>query len=46
MISNACSYRYHVVDVFTDRPLEGNSLAVFFDATGLDDITMAKLPGN
>lgn len=43
MISNACSYRYHVVDVFTDRPLEGNSLAVFPDATGLDDITMAKI---
>jgi predicted PhzF superfamily epimerase YddE/YHI9 len=33
-MSNACSYRYHVVDVFTDRPLEGNSLAVFPDATG------------
>jgi trans-2,3-dihydro-3-hydroxyanthranilate isomerase len=43
VISNACSYRYYVVDVFTDRPLEGNSLAVFPDATGLDDITMAKI---
>ncbi|MFZ1007497.1 MAG: PhzF family phenazine biosynthesis protein [Candidatus Sulfotelmatobacter sp.] len=43
MMSKACSYRYHVVDVFTDRPLEGNSLAVFSDATGLDDITMAKI---
>ncbi len=43
MISNACSYRYYVVDVFTDRPLEGNSLAVFLDATGLDDITIAKI---
>ena len=43
MISNAYAYRYYVVDVFTDRPLEGNSLAVFPDATGLDDITMAKI---
>jgi trans-2,3-dihydro-3-hydroxyanthranilate isomerase len=42
-MSNACSYGYRVVDVFTDRPLEGNSLAVFSDATGLDDITMAKI---
>lgn len=34
------SYRYRVVDVFTDRPLEGNPLAVFPDASGIDDATM------
>ena len=26
------SYRYEVVDVFTQTPLEGNPLAVFTDA--------------
>ena len=30
------TYRYRVVDVFTERPLEGNSLAVFPDASGLE----------
>ena len=42
-ISNAQSYRYRVVDVFTDRPLEGNPLAVFPDASGIDDATMQKI---
>ena len=37
------SYRYRVVDVFTERPLEGNALAVFPDASGLDDTTMRKI---
>jgi trans-2,3-dihydro-3-hydroxyanthranilate isomerase len=37
------SYRYRVVDVFTERPLEGNALAVFTDASGIDDGTMQKL---
>ena len=37
------SYRYRMVDVFTQRPLEGNSLAVFSDASGLDDETMQKI---
>ena len=37
------SYRYLVVDVFTERPLEGNALAVFPDASGLDDATMQKI---
>ena len=32
--------RYAVADVFTDTPLEGNQLAVFTDARGLDDVTM------
>jgi trans-2,3-dihydro-3-hydroxyanthranilate isomerase len=37
------SYRYRVVDVFTERPLEGNALAVFPDASGIDDATMQKI---
>jgi trans-2,3-dihydro-3-hydroxyanthranilate isomerase len=37
------SYRYRVVDVFTERPLEGNALAVFTDASSLDDATMQKI---
>jgi len=35
--------RYVVVDVFTDRPLEGNQLAVFTDARELDGETMQRL---
>jgi trans-2,3-dihydro-3-hydroxyanthranilate isomerase len=37
------SYRYVVCDVFTDRPLAGNQLAVFTDARGLDDEAMQAL---
>jgi trans-2,3-dihydro-3-hydroxyanthranilate isomerase len=37
------AYRYVVADVFTDRALEGNPLAVFTDARGLDDETMQRL---
>jgi trans-2,3-dihydro-3-hydroxyanthranilate isomerase len=37
------SYKYRVVDVFTDKPLEGNALAVFLDAAGLDTATMQKI---
>ena len=33
-------FSYHVVDVFTATPLEGNGLAVFPDGTGLDSQTM------
>jgi trans-2,3-dihydro-3-hydroxyanthranilate isomerase len=36
-------YRYRLVDVFTETPLEGNPLAVFPDASGLDDATMQKI---
>lgn len=36
-------YRYRVVDVFTQTPLEGNPLAVFPDARGLDAITMQNI---
>jgi len=37
------AHRYRVVDVFTERPLEGNALAVFPDGAGLDDATMQKI---
>ncbi|MGC1902846.1 MAG: PhzF family phenazine biosynthesis protein [Candidatus Acidiferrum sp.] len=37
------SYRYLVVDVFTNQPLEGNSLAVFPNASGLDDGAMQRI---
>ncbi len=35
--------RYVVADVFTDRPLEGNQLAVFTDAREIDEQTMQAL---
>src|ERR1700722_16046424 len=37
------SYRYKVVDVFTTEALEGNALAVFPDASDLDEGTMQKI---
>ena len=37
------SLRYEICDVFTDRALEGNALAVFTDARELDQVTMQKL---
>jgi len=37
------SYRYRIVDVFTTQPLEGNPLAVFPNAVGIDDATMQKI---
>ncbi|HEV2690094.1 MAG TPA: PhzF family phenazine biosynthesis protein [Bryobacteraceae bacterium] len=37
------SFRYRIVDVFTEQPLEGNPLAVFPDASGIDDPTMQKV---
>ncbi len=37
------SYRYQVVDVFTQTPLEGNPLAVFPDAAELDALTMQRI---
>jgi trans-2,3-dihydro-3-hydroxyanthranilate isomerase len=36
-------YRYRLVDVFSQVPFEGNQLAVFPDATGLDDATMQQI---
>src|SRR5215831_949612 len=43
LVSIMQSYRYRIVDVFTDRPLEGNPLAVFPDASGMDDLTMQRV---
>jgi len=37
------TFRYVVADVFTDRPLAGNQLAVFTDARGLGDEEMQAL---
>ena len=37
------TYRYHRVDVFTDRPFEGNPLAVFPEAEGLDSDEMQAI---
>ena len=34
---------YRIVDVFTERPLEGNALAVFVDGQGLDEPTMQRI---
>lgn len=34
------NYPYKLVDVFTDKPLEGNQLAVIFEAEGLSDERM------
>ena len=35
--------RYRVLDVFTETPLEGNPVAVFPDAGGIDDATMQRI---
>ena len=37
------TFRYVLLDVFTDTPLEGNQLAVFTDARDLDTLTMQAL---
>jgi len=37
------TYRYSVVDVFAEAPLEGNPLAVLPDADGLDGATMQRI---
>jgi trans-2,3-dihydro-3-hydroxyanthranilate isomerase len=37
------TFAFVQLDVFTDRPLEGNQLAVFTDARGLSDDEMQKL---
>lgn len=37
------THRFLVVDVFTDRALAGNQLAVFTDARAIDDVTMQAL---
>jgi len=35
--------RYEIFDVFTDRPLAGNPLAVVLDTEGLDDTAMQRI---
>jgi trans-2,3-dihydro-3-hydroxyanthranilate isomerase len=42
-MTQANSYRYVVVDVFTTDPLAGNPLAVFPDAAAIDETTMQKI---
>ena len=37
------SYHFHHVDVFTERPLGGNPLAVFLDPAGLSDAEMQAI---
>jgi trans-2,3-dihydro-3-hydroxyanthranilate isomerase len=37
------THRYRVVDVFTEQLLEGNPLAVFPYASGIDELTMQKI---
>jgi trans-2,3-dihydro-3-hydroxyanthranilate isomerase len=37
------NHRYLTVDVFNEQPFEGNSLAVFPDASGICDSTMQKI---
>ena len=37
------SYRYVIADVFTDKPLEGNGLAVFTDARGIPEEVLQPL---
>src|SRR5688572_33224057 len=39
------SRRYAILDVFTDRPLAGNPLAVVLDSDGLDDARMQAIAG-
>ena len=40
---NSHSYRYCVVDVFTEEPLEGNALAVFPNASRISDELMQRI---
>lgn len=42
-MKDADGHRYVVVDVFTEQPLEGNALAVFPDASGLDERWMPRI---
>ena len=37
------AYKYRIVDVFTQHALEGNALAVFIDATGMDTARMQAI---
>jgi trans-2,3-dihydro-3-hydroxyanthranilate isomerase len=37
------AWRFRIVDVFTERPLAGNQLAVVLDADGLDEASMQAI---
>jgi trans-2,3-dihydro-3-hydroxyanthranilate isomerase len=43
VMTNPRRYAFSKVDVFTDKPFEGNSLAVFTDAGGLSDHEMQRI---
>ncbi len=43
IVNGSHAYRYLVVDVFTRNPLEGNALAVFPQASKVDDLLMQKI---
>lgn len=43
MSDTAYSYRYCVVDVFTEVPFEGNALAVFPNAAGMPEDAMQRI---
>jgi trans-2,3-dihydro-3-hydroxyanthranilate isomerase len=43
VMTNPRRYAFSQVDVFTDKPFEGNSLAVFTDARGLSDHEMQRI---
>jgi trans-2,3-dihydro-3-hydroxyanthranilate isomerase len=42
-MNNVSRYRYLTMDVFSERVLEGNPLAVFPDASGISGVTMQKI---
>ena len=42
-MASSRTYRYSVVDVFTETPFEGNPLAVFLDSGGLSDAEMQTI---
>jgi len=42
-MTSSQAYPYRVVDVFTERPLEGNALAVFPNSASLDEATMQSI---
>jgi hypothetical protein len=42
-MSTSTVWRYRVVDVFTNEPLQGNGLAVFPDASGIPEQRMQAI---
>jgi Phenazine biosynthesis-like protein len=43
IMNSSNEYRYLVVDIFTQNPLEGNPLAVFPNALDMDDGLMQRI---